>query len=492
MPGLKLQYFTAMKFRFILLLIPIFLSCCKKEENSIQVRSFQVFIIQSTYNAKLIWDPVTGYPDSSVEFSVFLNDSLIAGQLKTRSYSITKLSENTTYRGKIEAYSGRTKIALQTFEFKTLINLPPGEFSINEIGIKNNSVILKWDESTDPEKSLVEYDIDLNGEINLNGVKDLECEISGLIPGTYYSGVITASDSAGNSRKTTFNFRTLLIDNSILVHKFIKYQGYKRDFAYYLPTSFDSSVSSPLVINLHGANGNAWNEIGYTYFKTIADREDFILLMPQALSGSFNGETFFQWNAHYLFPWDDVSLLSYLIDYMYTQYNVDLSKVYLSGMSNGGFMTYFAARGLQERIAAVAPISGLISTNVFTNYSLGRSMPLCYMHGTADNIVKIDGTPSADDIISFWVSNNACISTPVITQLPDISSTDNSTVILYQYTGYSADSEIQYYKIINGGHSIPGVEPGANMDINAYEVIWSFFNRHSYPGHTEGQIVTIK
>jgi poly(3-hydroxybutyrate) depolymerase len=64
-------------------------------------------------------------------------------------------------------------------------------------------------------------------------------------------------------------------------------------------------------------------------------------------------------------------------------------------------------------------------------------------------------------------------------------------VTLYQYNGYTMDSEIQYYKIIGGGHSVPGVEPGANMDINAYEVIWSFFSRHSYPGHSAGKIVKL-
>ena len=121
--------------------------------------------------------------------------------------------------------------------------------------------------------------------------------------------------------------------------------------------------------------------------------------MPQALLGTFNRETIYQWNAHYIFPWNDVALLSYLIDYMYTKYNIDLSKVYMSGMSNGGFMTFFAARDLQYRIAAIAPISGLISANVFANYSLNRPIPLCYMHGTADNIVKIDGFPSAEVIL---------------------------------------------------------------------------------------------
>lgn len=480
-----------MKNAYLLIFLFLTIFGCKKAEEIVVLPSFQVFVIQGVNDASLIWDPVQGYSDSVVEYELFLNDSLIAGHLKLRTYKILNLSENSEYTVSISAISGNTKVAEQTTSFTTLANQAPRAFSIYEIGIKNNSVVFSWDKSVDPENDSVKYDIYLNNQLKISGITGLSCEITGLNAETNYSGEIIAKDLAGNSQKELFTFRTLKSDKSKLVHRYFKYQGYKRDFAYYLPASYDSSVNLSLVISLHGANGNAWNEITNTDFKTIADRESFILLMPQALLGSFNGETFYQWNAHYIFPWNDVSLLNHLIDYMFTEYRVDLSKVFISGMSNGGFMTFFAARGLQDRIAAIAPISGLISANVFINYSLNRPMPLCYMHGTADQIVRIDSSPSADTIISFFVGNNKCSVTPQVTQLPDINQNDNSTVTLYQYNGYSNDSEIQYYKIIGGGHSVPGVEPGANMDINAFEVIWSFFSRHSYPDHSAGKIVKL-
>jgi polyhydroxybutyrate depolymerase len=464
---------------------------CKKAEDIEVLPSFQVFVIQGVNDVTLIWDPVKGYSDSVVEFELFLNDSLIAGHIKLRTYKIVHLSESSEYKVSLSAISGNKKVAEQSVSFTTLTNQAPKAFSIYEIAINNNSVSLKWSKSDDPENDSVKYDIYLNNQLKINGINGLSCEITGLNAGSFFSGEIIARDLVGNSSKEVFTFRTIKNDKSKLVHRFFKYQGYKRDFAYYLPASYDSTVNLPLVISLHGANGNAWNEINSTDFKTVADRENFILLMPQALPGTFNGETLFQWNAHYIFPWDDVSLLNQLIDYMFTEYKIDLSKVYISGMSNGGFMTFFAARGLQDRIAAIAPISGLISANVFINYSLTRPLPLCYMHGTADQIVRIDGSPSADTIISFFVGNNKCALNPQVTQLPDIDHYDNSTVTLYQYNGYTMDSEIQYYKIIGGGHSVPGVEPGANMDINAYEVIWSFFSRHSYPGHSAGKIVKL-
>jgi len=449
-------------------------------------------VVPRVSDALLQWDNVNGYSDFVVEFSVFINDSLISDGIKLRQIEIKSLTESTLYNAKIEAFANNKKIAEKLFQFTTLKNRAPLEFVITEIAIQNTSVSLAWSESTDPEISKVVYDIYLSNQLKISAINGLKCEITGLNPGTLYSGEIIAKDSSGNTQKTTFTFRTINVDKSVLFHRFIEYQGYKRDFAYYLPASYNSSDHIPLEINLHGANGNAWNEIGNSYFKTVADRENFILLMPQALLGTFGGETYYQWNAHYIFSWDDVSLLNYLIDYMYTKYEIDLSRVYISGMSNGGFMTFFTARGLQSRVAAIAPISGLISSNVFANYLLNRSMPLCYMHGTADNIVKIDGYPSADTIISFWITNNKCNRTPQVSQLPDIAKDDNSTVTLYQYTGQAPDSEIQYYKIVGGGHSIPGNEQGANMDINAYEVIWSFFSRHSYTNHAAGNLVDLQ
>lgn len=475
---------------FLLIIILFSLTCCRNED-SIPIQPLNVLVLPGLNNATFFWDPVKGYSDSVVEYTIYLGDSTIVSHFKKRSYAISTLSENTTYAGKIEAWSENIKIGEQLFEFRTLENQPPLAFSISEINIGKNSVALQWNRATDPENSPVVYDIYLNNQLQISGITQLACSLAGLSSSTTYSGEIAAKDTAGNTTKTTFTFRTINT-NSTLVHRFFKYQGYDREFAFYVPLHFEGTKNLPLVINLHGANGNAWNEIGKTPFKTIADRENFILLMPQALLGTFLGQTYYQWNAHYIFPWDDVSLLNYLIDYMYTRYHVDLDKVYISGMSNGGYMTFFTIRELQGRIAAIAPISGLMSANVYNGYTLKRSVPLCYMHGTSDDIVKIDGYPSADMILNLWIANNKCALTPVVSQLPDIAVNDNSTVTLYEYKGDSPDSEIQYYKIVGGGHSIPGVEPGANQDISAYEVIWSFFKRHTFLAHSEGKIVELK
>jgi len=479
------------KLSFFVILLLAFAGCTK-DEGVVTKDNFTVILVQGIYDVSLIWTSVKGYPSEKVTFSIFLGDSLIADSLPSRSFVISNLREKTSYDGRIEAFYNNRLIGTHLFSFITLEDQPPSQFNIREIAVSRTTVDFKWEESLDPENKAVVYDIYIDEKLKFSGLNGLSFSLSGLMPSVNYKVGIAARDSTGNTAKLNFEFRTIQSANSLLVHRFFKYQGYNREMAWYMPVSADTSDKMPLVFYLHGANGNAWHEIRSTGLRAIADREKFILLMPQALLGAYNGESLFQWNAHYIFPWDDVSLMNYIIDYMYSRYRVDLSKVFVCGMSNGGFMTFFASRGLQERIAAIAPISGLISTNVFNSFSLNRSMPLCYMHGTADEIVPIDGSPSATDVIDFWKENNNCTTNPQITQLPDLVPGDNSTVTLFQYNGYFPSSEIQFYRINGGNHSVPGNEPGANMDIDAYEVIWSFFKRHSYPDHQTGTIVDTK
>ena len=73
---------------------------------------------------------------------------------------------------------------------------------------------------------------------------------------------------------------------------------------------------------------------------------------------------------------------------------------------------------------------------------------------------------------------NKITAEPTMINLPDIAPFDKSTVTKYEYRGPTVASDIDDYRIINGGHSVPGIEAEANQDINAYEVIWAFFQKH--------------
>lgn len=458
------------------IVILLMLSCTDSEKEE-KLAELKVTVIQGSYHATLLWGSPSG--NQVISYRLFLDDSLVGDHLSTGIFRAVSLKSMTEYKGRVEGYAGSELIALGSFKFTTTEDLPPVEFSIRSMLIGNHSVELEWEAAADPEAGPVFYDIYLNEHLVASDLDSPQILIEELSMVTGYQGKIVERDSAGHCRELPFHFNSIQHDHSILAHEYLIIQNRLREFCWYLPKSYPAAGNLPLVIFLHGANGNAWNEIQTSYYKILADQENFIFLMPQALKGTFNGSTLYQWNAHYIFPWDDAAFIGMLIDYLNSKFKVDLDRVYLSGMSNGGFMTFFAARDLQDRIAAIAPIAGLFSMNVFQNYTLSRPMPLCYMHGTEDNIVVMNGSPSLDEILDRWRQINGCSFSPEVIQLPDISTSDHSTVTLHRYSG---DAEILFYEIIGGGHSIPGNEPGANMDINAFVEIWKFFSRQSLKG----------
>src|SRR5262249_15369590 len=138
----------------------------------------------------------------------------------------------------------------------------------------------------------------------------------------------------------------------------------------------------------------------------------------------FNGRT----------PPNDVAFLGKVIDDLATVANVDPKRVYATGISNGGMMCYRLAAEMSDRIAAVAPISGTLSSD---NIQPNRPVPVLHSHGTEDKLVPSDGGKSAardmlncksvDDTIRTWTKLDGCPATGKIEELP--KKTDDGTAI---------------------------------------------------------------
>ena len=113
-------------------------------------------------------------------------------------------------------------------------------------------------------------------------------------------------------------------------------------------------------------------------------------------------------------------------------------------------------------------------------------MPLLEIHGTNDNISLWDGDLEDEDgwgpyigvdtAIQYWSEINNC-SITVLDTLPDINTWDGSYIVTEKYQNGINNNEVWLYKIIDGGHDWPGAY--GNMDINASEVVWEFFNDFS-------------
>lgn len=262
------------------------------------------------------------------------------------------------------------------------------------------------------------------------------------------------------------------------------YQNMVRDYILHLPTGYNSSNQYPLVLNLHGYGSYAAEQQAYSQMNAVADTAKFIVVYPNGVSNAWN----VGWWTSYNEGIDDAGFLSALIDTVSKKYTVDAQRVYSCGMSNGGFMSYRLACELNKKVAAIASVTGSMSDSTLYYCTSPRPVPVLEIHGTADNTVPFNGSQGMipiDNVIGYWKQKNET-TTSVTTPLPDINTSDNSTVTRYHYGNGYEGAEVVLLKVQNGGHTWPGTFPVAslgntNQDIKASGEIWTFFRRHKLP-----------
>ena len=267
----------------------------------------------------------------------------------------------------------------------------------------------------------------------------------------------------------------------------ITHDGIQRDYILYIPELYDGNTTVPLVLNFHGFGSSASQQMFYGDFRDIADTEGFLLVHPEGTT--FIGNQF--WNVG--FPGlssniDDVGFTEALIDELATLYAIDLDRVYATGMSNGGFMSFLLACQLSEKIAAVASVTGSMTQDTFDDCNAQHPTPVLQIHGTEDDVVLYNENNLSlpiPDVISYWVDHNNCETTPTTTTLPDVDVSDGSTLEHSVYEDGDNGVTTEHMKVIGGGHTWPGSvlnTAGTNQDIDASMEIWLFFSRYDING----------
>jgi polyhydroxybutyrate depolymerase len=266
----------------------------------------------------------------------------------------------------------------------------------------------------------------------------------------------------------------------------INHGGIERDYTLYIPASYSPGTDLPLVLNFHGYTSNAWQQSFYSNFNTVADAEGFIIVYPD---GTLDDSGTTHWNV----GWggstvDDIGFTSALIDSISAEYSINLDRVYSTGMSNGGFMSYQLACELSDRIAAIASVTGSMNMGWFNSCNPNHPTPVMEIHGTLDPTVPYTAsgfTESISDIMDFWANFNNCNSTPIVTNVPNINTIDGCTAEHQIWENGSNGVVVEHYKIIDGEHTWPGapITVGVtNYDIDASEKIWEFFNKYDING----------
>ncbi len=257
--------------------------------------------------------------------------------------------------------------------------------------------------------------------------------------------------------------------------------GEARKYLLHIPEGYDPSLSTPLVISIHGFAEWPAHQMNLSHWNELANQENFIVVYPRGSSFPMRWRTSGLGESLL-----DVQFISDLIDQLQNEYNIDPQRIYSNGLSNGGGMSFQLACKLSDRIAAFGGVAGAYMV-AWENCQTERPVPAIIFHGTADPIVPFEGGPSESFDVPFpnitdWVQQmaerNGCDITPeIIPATGEVSG--------FRYSDCDQNADVDYYIIDGGGHSWPGGDPlpkwivgQTSDDINATQTMWKFFEEH--------------
>ena len=187
---------------------------------------------------------------------------------------------------------------------------------------------------------------------------------------------------------------------------------------------------------------------------------------------------------------DDVAFTKKVLDDLGAWANVDQKRVFATGLSNGGIISYYMASELSDRIAAIAPVGGPMMTE---SCNPKRPVSVMHFHGTDDAFAPFNGGKgkgvsgksfkSVDHSLKNWIKANGCNPEPKIDKLPN-KVDDGTSIVRKTYGGGKNDTEVVLIEIKGGGHTWPGVKTRATflgkvtMNISANDAMWEFFQKH--------------
>jgi polyhydroxybutyrate depolymerase len=267
-----------------------------------------------------------------------------------------------------------------------------------------------------------------------------------------------------------------------------------------IPPSYTGRVPVPVVIDLHGYSEPAQLQAQLSGLGTYGDSHGFVTITPQVADPVPMWQTGFKSN--------DVAFIGALLHTVDATLCADRNRIYVTGYSNGAFLTSTIACVYASQVAAVAPVAGLENPS---GCHPVRPVPIVAFHGTADPFVSYTGGlgpsslklpapdgsgrtigqelgknaakerigPSIPVITADWAKRDGCAAGPTSTAVAT-----GVTRIAYSCSG---GNEVELYRVTGGGHAWPGsalsqavasVVGPTTMAISADQIMWSFFAAH--------------
>jgi len=241
----------------------------------------------------------------------------------------------------------------------------------------------------------------------------------------------------------------------------------------------------PLVFAFHGAYDDARGTSVYYGLSGVADREHFVVLYPQA-----SHDRFWELQPEQR---EDVDQLRTLLNRMERSPCVEPSRVYATGVSNGGGFTARLGCEMADRLAAIAPVAG--GYDPLKRCKPARPLPLLEIHGTEDTVVPYEGRDddrrggdsgflSVSGFLGQWTKLNGCRGGPKV-------SKPRRGVTRQAWDNCEGGSVVEHLKLAGTDHGWPGShwsEAGKNPSprhdptgTDSAEEVWDFVSRFRLP-----------
>ncbi len=263
-----------------------------------------------------------------------------------------------------------------------------------------------------------------------------------------------------------------------------------------VPPAHDGTTPLPLVLDFHGFLEGAAVHAAHSGLGAYGDEQGFVTVTPDS------GRTPDQWA---LSGQEDVAFVTDLLDTTEAELCIDRNRVYVTGLSMGGFFSTYLSCHLSDRIAAAAPVAGVANPQPCPAV---RPVPAVIFHGTEDPLVAYDGglgdgaaalpgldgagslaevdtaatdeaLPGVEDSAAAWAERNGCAA-----EVTEEAVADDVDRLAW---ACPATGTVELYRVVGGGHTWPGSEFSAGigdlvgattMSISANEVLWAFFRAH--------------
>jgi polyhydroxybutyrate depolymerase len=274
----------------------------------------------------------------------------------------------------------------------------------------------------------------------------------------------------------------------------------------HLPPGFRERGPLPVVLAFHGGGGNATGFKRYAGLDAVADRAGFVVVYPDG-SGRL-GRRLLTWNAggccgyareHQV---DDVGFILAALHDLVRDLPLDATRVYATGHSNGAMMSYRLAVEAADRIAAIAPVAGMMAVSRFAP---ARPVPVLHVHSVDDPRAPWVGGlgppfpltgvrvmhEAVEAGLARWVASNGCPPEPRVAErrrrAPDGGADHTATRLVHGPCASGA--EVALWRLTGAGHGWPGgpsglgewlIGPETDV-ISAAEEAWAFLARFSRP-----------